>query len=321
MQMRSIDAIASDPALKEDVLNRIRKVKSNLLPDLSLLGAKDFLSRHRPGNTLSAEEKVFESIILLIGRPVLSVLHGTFQIPESEEWCKKLIKSRSMLETAIRSVGRIEAVNVPGYEWLGTAWIARDDVIVTNAHVARLFASKVSDGKFEFKQNYRNERMKARLDTREEIDQAEEIEYLVTDVLYISESEKSDLAFLRVKRLSEDGIELPQAIPISDTTIETPVDIAVIGYPARDSRAVTTDMMQVFGDVYDVKRISLGSASATQWPGILRHDCSTLGGNSGSPLIDLNTGRVLGIHFCGGTTETGNGAVSSAQIKKVLDNL
>lgn len=319
--MRSIDAIASDPALKEDVLNRIRKVKSNLLPDLSLLGAKDFLSRHRPGNTLSAEEKVFESIILLIGRPVLSVLHGTFQIPESEEWCKKLIKSRSMLETAIRSVGRIEAVNVPGYEWLGTAWIARDDVIVTNAHVARLFASKVSDGKFEFKQNYRNERMKARLDTREEIDQAEEIEYLVTDVLYISESEKSDLAFLRVKRLSEDGIELPQAIPISDTTIETPVDIAVIGYPARDSRAVTTDMMQVFGDVYDVKRISLGSASATQWPGILRHDCSTLGGNSGSPLIDLNTGRVLGIHFCGGTTETGNGAVSSAQIKKVLDNL
>jgi endonuclease G len=321
MQMRSIDAIASDPALKEDVLNRIRKVKSNLLPDLSLLGAKDFLSRHRPGNTLSAEEKVFESIILLIGRPVLSVLHGTFQIPESEEWCKKLIKSRSMLETAIRSVGRIEAVNVPGYEWLGTAWIARDDVIVTNAHVARLFASKVSDGKFEFKQNYRNERMKARLDTREEIDQAEEIEYLVTYVLYISESEKSDLAFLRVKRLSEDGIELPQAIPISDTTIETPVDIAVIGYPARDSRAVTTDMMQVFGDVYDVKRISLGSASATQWPGILRHDCSTLGGNSGSPLIDLNTGRVLGIHFCGGTTETGNGAVSSAQIKKVLDNL
>lgn len=319
--MRSIDAIASDPVLKEDVLNRIGKFKSNLPPDVSLLGVKDFLSRHSPGNTLSAEEKIFESIILLIGRPVLTILHGTFQVPESEEWYKKLLKARSMLETAIRSVGRVEAVNVPGYEWMGTAWIVRDDIIVTNAHVARVFAGKVSDGKFEFKQNYRNERMKARLDTREEIDQDLEIEYLVTDILYISESESSDLAFLRVKRLSEDSIELPQAIPLSDTTIETTVDIAVIGYPARDSRAVSTEMSQVFGDIYDVKRMSLGTASATQWPGILRHDCCTLGGNSGSPLVDLNTGKVLGIHFCGGTTETGNGAVSAALIKKVLDSL
>jgi endonuclease G len=321
MKMRSIDAIASDPVLKEDVLNRIGKFKSNLVSDRSLLGAKDFLSRHKPGNTLSAEEKIYESIILLIGRPVLTILHGTFQVPESEEWCKKLIKSRSLLEKAIRSVGRIEAVNVPGYEWLGTAWIVRDDIIVTNAHVARVVASKVSEGKFEFKQNYRNERMKARLDTREEIDQVEEIEYSVTDILYISESENSDLAFLRVKRLSEDAIELPQGIPISDNLIETTADIAVIGYPARDSRAVTTEMSQVFGDIYGVKRMSLGTVSLTQWPGILRHDCSTLGGNSGSPLVDLNTGMVLGIHFCGGTTETGNGAVSAALIKKVLESL
>lgn len=319
--MRTIDAIASDPVLKEDVLNRLSKIRSNLASGISLVGAKDFLSRHSPGNTLSEEERVFESIILLIGRPVLTIIHGTFQVPESEEWCKKLIKSRSVLEAAIRSVGRVEAVNVPGYEWVGTAWIVRDDIIVTNAHVAQVFASKVSEGKFEFKQNYRNERMKARLDTREEIDQVEETEYLVTDILYISESENCDLAFLRVKRLSENDVELPEAIPISDDIIDTTVDIAVIGYPARDSRAVSTEMSQVFGDIYDVKRMSLGTVSATQWQGILRHDCCTLGGNSGSPLVDLNTGKVLGIHFCGGSTETGNGAVSAAQIKKVLDSL
>ena len=29
------------------------------------------------------------------------------------------------------------------------------------------------------------------------------------------------------------------------------------------------------------------------------HDCSTLGGNSGSAVIDLDTGEVLALHFGG----------------------
>jgi V8-like Glu-specific endopeptidase len=32
---------------------------------------------------------------------------------------------------------------------------------------------------------------------------------------------------------------------------------------------------------------------------VFRHDCSTLGGNSGSCVVDLNTHRVLGLHFGG----------------------
>jgi len=31
----------------------------------------------------------------------------------------------------------------------------------------------------------------------------------------------------------------------------------------------------------------------------LFHDCSTLGGNSGSPVFQLETGRVIGIHRSG----------------------
>ena len=31
----------------------------------------------------------------------------------------------------------------------------------------------------------------------------------------------------------------------------------------------------------------------------IEHDCSTLGGNSGSPVVDLETHQVIGLHFGG----------------------
>jgi endonuclease G len=32
---------------------------------------------------------------------------------------------------------------------------------------------------------------------------------------------------------------------------------------------------------------------------VLAHDCSTLGGNSGSAVLDITTGDVVGLHFAG----------------------
>jgi hypothetical protein len=48
----------------------------------------------------------------------------------------------------------------------------------------------------------------------------------------------------------------------------------------------------------------------------LFHDCSTLGGNSGSPVIDLKTGEVLGIHFAGEFEQT-NWAWSAWRIREL----
>ena len=31
----------------------------------------------------------------------------------------------------------------------------------------------------------------------------------------------------------------------------------------------------------------------------VEHDCTTLGGNSGSPLVDLGTGAAVGVHYGG----------------------
>jgi endonuclease G len=319
--MRAIDSIVSEPGLRDDIIKKLGKLDTNLFSERELLEARDFLTAHTPGSTLSDEKRKLESIILLVGRPVIEILHSTFQVPSSDVWFDKLKQSRNLLESIIPSIGRVETTNVPGFEWLGTAWIVKEDIIVTNAHVAREFAKKNADNKFEFRRNFKNERMRARLDTREEFDQSEEIEYIVTDILYVAEPEDIDLALMKVKPMSDDGVQLPAPIQLSSNKLESSVDVAVIGYPARDSRAVNADMEKVFGNIFDVKRLSPGIASPTQWDGILSHDCSTLGGNSGSPLISLSSGEAIGIHFKGGTQESGNNAISSTHIKSLLDRL
>jgi hypothetical protein len=59
-------------------------------------------------------------------------------------------------------------------------------------------------------------------------------------------------------------------------------------------------MQQIFGDVYGVKRLQPGmSGEVFADQRIIRHDCSTLGGNSGSCVVDLLSGEVLGLHFRG----------------------
>ena len=57
-------------------------------------------------------------------------------------------------------------------------------------------------------------------------------------------------------------------------------------------------MREVFDDIYGVKRLQPGTI-VTESSEIITHDCSTLGGNSGSPLIDLSTGEAVGLHFSG----------------------
>jgi endonuclease G len=50
------------------------------------------------------------------------------------------------------------------------------------------------------------------------------------------------------------------------------------------------------------------------------HNCTTLGGNSGSVVLDLDTGEALGLHFSGSFLRT-NYAVRADRVKERLDAL
>ncbi len=71
--------------------------------------------------------------------------------------------------------------------------------------------------------------------------------------------------------------------------------VVAIGYPFPDSERNPLFVGRVFGTEFGVKRLAPGLISKGRGD-FIYHDCSTLGGNSGSPVLDMKTGQVVGLH-------------------------
>jgi endonuclease G len=261
-----------------------------------------------------------ETIVLRTGRPVLTVSHDEplleFRDAESEVWRSRLIKARERITRATRAVGRVEVENHPSLDWLGTGWLVAPNVIVTNRHVAGEFGRRGNQG-FVFRQG-RGGRLAASIDFLEEVGRVEELVFRVHEILHIEDDDGPDIALLRVEQASSRRLAEP--VRLADWAPEQGRLVAAIGYPARDSRIPDQDLMDtIFGNVYEKKRLAPGQISRIE-DGLVLHDCSTLGGNSGSVVLDLDTGQAVALHFAGRFLEA-NFAVPSAIIASRLDRL
>ena len=213
----------------------------------------------------------------------------------------------------------MEVQNDPSYTWLGTAWLVADDIVVTNRHVANEFAYRQGE-KFVYRTTPEFQApMASSVDfLQEEGDPATRL-FRLTEVLYIESDPGPDLAFLRVEPRS-GGDRLGEPIPLAAGAAKAGHFIAAIGYPARDSRVPDQDLVtRIFGNIYDKKRLAPGALLEAR-PDVLVHDCSTLGGNSGSALIDMSTGDAVGLHRAGLFLQ-GNYAVPSAIVRDRLDRI
>jgi V8-like Glu-specific endopeptidase len=249
------------------------------------------------------ERRGVEAIVLLFGRPALLVQDDDFKNPPAE-W-SVLTARRAMLKKVIPSIGRIELENHHTYPWVGTGFLVASDVIMTNRHVAEVFAKK-KGSKWVF-----TPPVKGKIDYREEYQRDKAREFRLTEILHIDGA--YDLALLRVskKGLKSEKSPVPLTVASSAPKAIKNRQVAVIGYPAFDSRNAENEMLRIFESIFNVKRMAPGEATRLSTMGgvkILEHDCSTLGGNSGSCVVDLETGQVLGLHF-GGQYLVGNVAV------------
>ena len=266
----------------------------------------------RGGPSIGGPPMMAETIVLRTGRPVLAIKQNTveleFRDADSQVWKQRLINAKGNLAKPILAVGRIDLVGHPDYEWVGTGWLVRPDILATNRHVAGIFARSSGD-RFTFRLGAGGRPISASIDFLREVGNAERRAHQIQDVLHIEDEDGPDLALLRVS-------SIPDATPILLSTDEPKekTQVAVIGYPARDSRLPDQDLMEeLFGNVYDRKRLAPGQIKGIE-NDMLLHDCSTLGGNSGSVVLDLASGKALGIHFAGRFLES-NFAVPASVIE------
>ena len=260
------------------------------------------LARNRSDELTAVEVTGLEAIIALEGRPALFIQGGDF-FGAPPLW-HGLNDHRDAIRSSIARVGRVDVAGPDGPDWVGTGFLAGPDAILTNRHVAAAFARSGPDG-WQFSPG-----LSPSLDFNHEQGAVEPLSFALTGIVGVHA--QCDLAVLAIAADGGAGQALPDPLPVATSAPGTVTDRAVyvIGYPGWDgTRNDAAEMHRIFSGVYEVKRLQPGLVtSAPDGPCSFTHDCSTLGGNSGSPVIDLATHQVVGLHF-GGAYLSANDAI------------
>lgn len=272
------------------------------------------------GATSTEQEIGLESIILRRTRPVLEIRQNATKLvfadaADSEIWKGRLTKAKPLLDRAIRAIGRIDLKGA-GLDWVGTGWLVAEDIVVTNRHVAVEFAARQGEG-FSFRIGTAGPII-AGIDFLQEIGNPATLIFNLIAPLHIEEAPGPDVAFFRVQPANGKAA-IAKPIELADKPALTQ-NAATIGYPAYDSRIPEPDLMEkIFGRTYNKKRLAPGAVTKVDEIRLL-HNCTTLGGNSGSAVIDLDSGHALGLHFSGSFLTT-NYAVRSDIVKQLLEDV
>ena len=298
-----------DPVNTDQIVERV--ATDNRTRDI---GKKVFEKIARGDNNFSADEdNISEAIILLTFRPSIDIQNNTFgDVPP--EW-SQLADFRAVIDKAIRGAGRIELPNSPSVPYGGTGFVVGKNLLLTNRHVAEIFTSGVGKSGLTFRSH-----IGTAIDFRQEVGQTAKPRLLKVKKTVLIHPHW-DAALLQV-----DGLEESQVLTLmanEPTSLEGRA-VVVIGYPALDQlRNDLAEQQRIFRGVFNKKRLSPGKlmdkriilspGSGGNMVEAITHNSSTLGGNSGSLVLDLETGKVLGLHF-GGSYMVANFAVPTWEL-------
>jgi hypothetical protein len=276
------------------------------------------------GETLTdAQQFQLEAIVLPYHRPVVDVVQDGLVVSQlTDDWVNYGAEDRrAWTVERTRAIGRLNVPTLSSLPYAGTGFIVGDGLLMTNRHVASIFAQGVGA---------RDVHIPAGTETVIEFSddgKTQASSLRVRRVVLIHPH--WDMALLKVEGLPPD--RRPLALSTSDPAGLVGRDVAVIGYPGYDPNgdAKYQDVQnRVFNGRYYIKRFQPGRLQPreripTKYATVeaVTHDCSTLGGNSGSAVVDLATGEVVGLHF-GGIYLKANYAVSPfdlAQDTRVVD--
>ena len=314
-----VDRDSVSEALEEQIKKRIPDDQSPLVAKTvaaeSLANAESALNKTAGGASPSTltdlEIAGLEAIIEVTGRPAIRYSNGRIQTPnslgENERWRVLVVTARHKIEGASSSVGRIMLKGGLGLpENIGTGWRIGNDLVVTNRHVAQLLAEDPYAPASGLRLDNAKEPL---IDFSATDDSDGSKSFGLTAITYCAEEPFVDVAILRASA----GVDLPGALELDWKAQSVGRDIPgpggaaptfkgkevyVVGHPFRQRRSKA--VADVFGTADGLKRWSPGLVLRidSDQP-TLQHDCSTLGGNSGSCVFSAGLHKVVGIHMGG----------------------
>jgi S1-C subfamily serine protease len=213
------------------------------------------------------------------------VQNGTFGEPP-HGWAI-LDETRTSIERTIPSVGRIEIHGHPEIGAWGTGWVVGENLVMTNRHVINGL-NDIADFIFTLGTPH--------IDYLEEDGNPARAEFRIKSAVV---HDTLDLALVRVEKLDTSPLE-PPPLRISGTPPTANINVYAVGYPVSPGETPPQVLAAIFGNKFGVKRLQPGLLTVIH-DGVpkIEHDASTLGGSSGSPVIDLERDVVVGLHFSG----------------------
>jgi S1-C subfamily serine protease len=270
----------------EEAITPVRAIVGPKMPrgqELAEAARRKLKDRQTPSPTELAALEVMIRVL----RPAVMVRHGAFDsLPGTSAFAVDLAALWQTFGQRAAplafSVGRIDTI---GGEHLGTGFLVAPDRIVTNHHVLEA----LSYGTFELEPGMGEIRFQQQYEPADSEDPVA-ITRVVADEAYL------DIALLEIAPIPGP----PR--PVLTFAAQDPNEgdmVAVLGYPMRDVERRNPRFTEaIFADKYDIKRASPGEIVRRAAP-ITFHDCSTLGGNSGSPVLSLTSAEVVGLHRSG----------------------
>jgi endonuclease G len=255
------------------------------------------LAEDRFQEIMPSEMFGLEAIVLPRNRPVAFVRGESYDDLEPP-WLNlndDVIKRR--ISSLLPLIGRVEVPSSPILPYAGTGFVVGKGLIATNRHVAQLFSQGLG-------LTIRYRAGDAAIDFKRQIDAPDDDGAAYLSVRAVEMIHPYwDVALLRVDNLPTDRM-LRLSVKSPEELLSH--NVVVIGYPARDDRSDFALQDRVFSRTYNVKRLQPGIIRARAEiqsfennVNAMTHDASTLGGNSGSAVVDIDSGDVVALHFAG----------------------
>lgn len=258
---------------------------ANMPPGEQAELAKAGLEALRLGKEPTPKQVAALELVIRMMRPsLLSKRRQIEELPGEATSFPEWDQFRHIIFPKLYTIGRVN--NAAG-KGIGSGFLVSEKLLVTNRHVLKQLTGGLS----------KIERGQAKVYFRQEYQTVpDEQPYDVVDVCALHES--LDLCVLEI-----DPVELNsdrELLVLSKDDVIAETNVAVIGYPQDDSFRNPMFVTAIFDGRFNVKRVAPGEVVAVDaGMSVFDHDCSTLGGNSGSPVISLATGQLVGVHAAG----------------------